>query len=85
MKTLTELARGSFQQEYARSLENGAACYADASRILRGRAKNYSGKYQASLDAFIARAEAEGYAFERQLGPKGGRWGSTIKLVPPHG
>lgn len=81
MKTLTELARGNFQRAYARSLENGKVCWADASRNLRGRAKDYGNKYQRSLDAFIARAEAEGYAFERQLDPKGGRYGSTIKLV----
>lgn len=73
-------AKGPWQMGKVRSMlcEEGAS---SATYELRGRAANYSGRYQASMSALIGRLTAAGYAIYRRSGKLGGEWSARYWIV----
>lgn len=65
------LCRGSYQ----RALVNGQETLGGST--LRGRAKNYAGRYQMSARRLLARLDNAGIPHRVVLGPRGG-WHSAI-------
>lgn len=47
---------------------------------LRGRAKNYAGKYSESFHSLLARLKSAGIVVTRTPGPKGGEWSATYSI-----
>jgi hypothetical protein len=69
-----KLARGVFQRDLVRGLETLGGS------TLRGKAKSYSGRYQASARNLVARIKAADIPYEIELGPKGGWYSATLKF-----
>ncbi len=72
-----KIVRGCWQKEMYEKLLRGERI-PSCSMFLRGKARDYSTKYERSLANMINRVENEGYRFEPSLGPKGGH---GIKLI----
>jgi tRNA G26 N,N-dimethylase Trm1 len=62
--------RGTWQREIAQLLVTGR--HVPATLYLRGRAKNYRGRYQASFSRVINALRQAGYTITLTPGPKGG-------------
>jgi hypothetical protein len=67
--------RGRWQLKILLELARRGRVPATATRLVRGRAAAYTGRYQASLEALMARAGAR-----LILGPRGGRWTGYYEL-----
>lgn len=66
------LARGSYQ----RAIVNGQQTLGGST--LRGKMKNYAGRYQASARNVLARIESSGIPHRVERGPRGGWWTATL-------
>jgi DNA-binding transcriptional ArsR family regulator len=73
-------AKGSWQQEIVCNLISCSSIRNPVSN-LKGNAKKYSGKYQASFNSLLSRLEKAGYIITIELGPRGGRWGAYYSLI----
>lgn len=70
---MRQLARGRWQAFLLRELMAGRTVPASASRMLQGRAKEYSGRYQSSMGALLTRVKAAGFTVSYEAsGPRGG-------------
>jgi hypothetical protein len=69
---------GRWQRSYANDLLRGYDMPVSANACLRGKAKQYVGKYQQSINTVLADLEAEGYELIRTPGPRGGK--GMVKL-----
>jgi hypothetical protein len=77
---IVKSARGSWQREIARDLAAGYEVRNPVSD-LRGKAKNYAGHYSTSFSNLCERIRAAGVTLERTLGPKGGLFSATWRVV----
>jgi len=77
---LVNLARGSWQREVINDLIR-YGWISNPVSFLRGRAKNYSIRYETSFWSLLSRVEKAGYKIEVRRGPRGGWYGATFKLV----
>lgn len=78
--TKTAIARGDWQRSILAALLDGRAIKNPVAS-LRGKAKNYSGKYEESFRSLLARMRAAGYNVECTLGPHGGLSGATYRIA----
>jgi len=74
-----KLAKGSWQRSILRDLLS-CATITNPIKNLKGNAKSYSSRYQASFFALLFRIEKAGYTITIKSGPLGGQWGSTYTL-----
>lgn len=72
-------ARGSEQRSFVRSAAYGHPTHSLAYG-LKGKAKQYSGRYQASFDNLCDRLRSAGVEVIRELGPRGGKGSATYTL-----
>lgn len=77
--SILKLAKGSWQRSILRDLLSQTTI-TNPIKSLRGNARNYSSRYQASFFALLLRIEKAGYSITIQSGPLGGQWGSTYTL-----
>lgn len=80
---LTQFAKGSWQYQVARDLENCPSGITNPISYLKGAARSYSGKYEQSFRSLLRRIENAGYKIERTPGVRGGEWSATYKLIVP--
>ena len=74
--TALSLARGCWQRNVIRGSETLGGS------TLRGRAKSYSGRYQASGRALLARLRAERIPHHVERGPLGGYHSARLVIDP---
>ena len=74
-----KLAKGSWQHQILKNLLSNSTI-TNPLKNLKGKARSYSSKYQASFFALLLRIEKAGYSITIQSGPMGGQWGSTYTL-----
>jgi hypothetical protein len=67
-------AKGCYQRNLLRGIETVGGS------TLRGRARNYSGRYKTSAYNLIYRLRQTGVRFTIVTGPMGGMWAATIHL-----
>jgi len=77
--SILKLAKGSWQRSILRDLLSNSTI-TNPIKALKGNARNYSSRYQASFFALLFRIEKAGYSITIESGPLGGRWGSTYSL-----
>ena len=75
-RTALSVARGCWQRNVIRGTETLGGS------TLRGRAKSYSGRYQASGCALLARLRAERIPHHVVLGPLGGYHSARLVIDP---
>ena len=74
-----KLAKGSWQRQILKDLLSYSTI-TNPLKSLKGKARNYSSKYQTSFFALLFRIEKAGYSITIKSGPLGGQWGSTYTL-----
>jgi hypothetical protein len=67
-----------YQREAVRNLLTGG-CF-DPRYTLRGKAKNYAGRYVWSFESVRAKMRELGYKIGCELGPRGGQWSAVYWL-----
>ena len=77
---ILKLAKGSWQQSILRNLISNHII-TNPIRELRGNARKYQGRYQASFNSLLSRLRKAGYTITIQLGPLGGQWGAIYTLT----
>jgi len=78
-ESFLKLAKGSWQLQILKDLLSCSEVI-NPIKNLKGKAKSYSSRYQASFFALLFRIEKAGYSITIQSGPLGGQWGSTYSL-----
>jgi len=78
-ESFLKLAKGSWQYQILKDLLSNSTI-TNPLKSLKGKARSYSSKYQASFFALLFRIEKAGYSITIQSGPLGGQWGSTYTL-----
>jgi len=78
-ESFLKLAKGSWQRSILKDLISNSTI-TNPLKSLKGKARNYSSRYQASFFALLLRIEKAGYSITIQSGPLGGQWGSTYTL-----
>jgi biotin operon repressor len=74
------IVRGAFQKDTARYFLNKGQIYASAVHHVRGRAGDYLGKYQQSIDSLMERLQDAGFDIEYRPGARGGKWTAVYIL-----
>jgi len=78
-ESFLKLAKGSWQYSILKDLLSNSTI-TNPLKLLKGKARSYSSRYQASFFALLFRIEKAGYSITIQSGPMGGQWGSTYTL-----
>lgn len=73
------IARGFWQQGIWVDLLRGREVE-NPVKHLRGRARQYAGRYRLSFLNMLVRAEEEGFRIKRVPGPRGGEWSAKYSL-----
>lgn len=71
-------ARGSWQRGIIDDMLVGGCTNPVAQ--LRGKAKDYSGRYQESFDNLLDRLQSAGITVHKQLGPRGGEFSAVFTI-----
>ena len=77
--SILKLAKGKWQYQILKDLLSNSTI-TNPLKSLKGKARNYSSRYQASFFALLLRIEKAGYSITIKSGPMGGQWGSTYTL-----
>lgn len=76
----TSIARGRWQREIWHAMTTTGAC--NPVSELKGRARQYSMRYDASFGALCARAKRAGYTIVVTPGPRGGKHKAVFQAIP---
>lgn len=77
-QAIMQAARGHWQKTIVYGLMQGSISNPISS--LQGKAKSYSGRYQASFNNLIARIRQSGVIVQVQKGKRGGMYGATYTV-----
>jgi len=77
--SILKLAKGKWQYQILKDLLSNSTI-TNPLKSLKGKARNYSSRYQTSFFALLFRIEKAGYSITIKSGPMGGQWGSTYSL-----
>ena len=80
-KELLKLAKGHWQENILFDLLTQKTIVSPIGKQLKGRARNYIGRYEESFYNLLSRLNSAGITVQRTPGPRGGEYSATYKII----